>query len=443
MLTLNNVKLYLGRCFYLVLLLVCQPSFAQLNDTEKNIQHQVSLVMAQALADLEEVVNINSGTMNFAGVRKVGEIFRVHFDELGFATQWVDGSEFNRAGHLLATREGTDLDGLKILMIGHLDTVFSHDDEFQAFKQIDETHIAGPGITDMKGGNVIIISALRALEAAGQLDNVNIKVVLTGDEENSGEPLSKSKAALIEAAQWADIALGFEDGDSDIKTAVIARRGSIDWRLSVTGKPAHSSQIFQPEVGAGAIFEAARILNAFREQLAGYGDVTFNPGIVVGGTTATYDQNTSSGTAFGKNNVIAKTVEISGGLRTLTADELQHAKQTMQAIVSDNLPHTSASLTIGEGYPPLAPMPGNRELLASYSKASEDLGFGPVVAVNPRNAGAADISFTAGHVDSALDGLGLMGRGGHTRDEVADISSLEKNAAKAALLIFRLANHDK
>jgi len=69
---------------------------------------------------------------------------------------------------------------------------------------------------------------------------------------------------------------------------------------------------------------------------------------------------------------------------------------------------------------------------------SESLGYGPVVAVNPRNAGAADISFTADHVDMALDGLGLMGSGGHTKDEVADMTSFNKNMHKAAILIYRL-----
>lgn len=411
------------------------------NTVEKQIVEQVNLGLKQSMEDLEQAVNINSGTMNFAGVAKVGQLYRAQLDALGFTTQWLDGAEFNRAGHLLATRKGAAADGLKILLIGHLDTVFSDTDEFQHFVKLANGFIAGPGITDMKGGNTILIGALRALATVGVLDQISIKVIFTGDEESSGKPLAKSKHALVEAAKWADIALGFEDGDSDIKTAVIARRGSVDWRLSVSSKTAHSSQIFQPKIGPGAIFETARILNAFREQLAGYGDLTFNPAIITGGTQSSYDPSQHSGFAFGKNNVIAKTVEVSGGLRALSADELRHAKTTMTRIVADNLPHTQAQLVIGEGYPPLAPSAGNRALLAAYSAVSEDLGYGPVVAVNPRNAGAADISFTAGHVDQALDGLGLMGRGGHTRQEAADISSLAKNTQKAALLIYRLGLH--
>lgn len=408
---------------------------------ETRIVDQVNQNIPAALITLEQAININSGTMNFEGVRKVGKLFQTQLDELAFDTEWIDGAAFGRAGHLLATHIAPQPGGLKILMIGHLDTVFAKNDTFQLYEHIDETHVAGPGITDMKGGDVIIISALRALKTLDLLENISIKVVMTGDEERSGKPLSESKKALIDAAKWADIALGFEDGDSNIKTAVIARRGSINWSLDVIGKPAHSSQIFQPEIGFGATFETARILNEFREQLSNFGNLTFNPGMVIAGTTIEHDTQTATGTAFGKSNVIAKTAKVTGGIRASSLQELNSAKEIMQAIVLDNLAHTSATLTFDEGYPPLAPTDGNRELLAMYSAVSESLGYGRVEAVNPRNAGAADISFTAGLVDMALDGLGLMGSGGHTKDEVADMTSLAKNTQKAAVLIYRLSNH--
>jgi glutamate carboxypeptidase len=412
------------------------PQVVAHQHVENQIVEQIDLKLEQSLSQLEEVVNINSGTLNIEGVKKVGDVFRGYFDGIGFDTEWIDGSEFNRAGHLVSSHGDK---GLKILMIGHLDTVFAKSDDFQTFQKQDQRFIAGPGITDMKGGNIIILTALDALKQLNLLDNVSIRVVLTGDEESSGRPLSLSKKAIVDGAKWADIALGFEDGDSNIKTAVIARRSSVNWQLDVTGKPAHSSQIFSEEVGYGAVFEAARILNAFREKLAGVGDITFNPGLIVGGTETTIDQSNAKGEAYGKNNVVAKTVMVKGGIRTLTHAEFDHTKQMMQAIVKQNLPQTSATLVIGEGYPPMAPTDGNRALLALYSDVSESLGYGPVIAVNPRNAGAADISFAADHVEMALDGLGLMGSGGHTKDEVADISSFSKNIHKAAILIYRLS----
>jgi glutamate carboxypeptidase len=405
-------------------------------DIESKIVAQIDSNLPQSLRELEQVVNMNSGTLNLPGVKAVGNVFLKQFEELGFDTEWVDGSDFERAGHVVA-KYGTK--GPKILMIGHLDTVFTKDDPFQSFTPLDNNMVAGPGITDMKGGNVIIVSVLRALKELNLLDNMSVTVVMTGDEESSGKPLSASKKALIDAAKWADIALGFEDGDSNIKTAVIARRGSVNWTLDVKGRPAHSSQIFSDDIGYGAIFETARILNSFREQLAGYGNLTFNPGVLLAGTTIDYDGKNTVGEAFGKRNVVAQTATVTGGIRAQTPEELEHAKKVMHKIVNENLLHTSATLVIGDGYPPMAPRQENYDLLAIYSDVSESLGYGKVEAVNPRNAGAADISFTANYVDMAMDGLGLMGSGGHTKDEMADMTSFAKNMHKAAILMYRLS----
>ncbi|NVJ96534.1 MAG: M20/M25/M40 family metallo-hydrolase [Alphaproteobacteria bacterium] len=410
------------------------PSVAD-EATEQAILSAIDESLPAAEQLLEKAVNINSGTLNLEGVRKVGALFDAELKAIGFNTEWVEGAGFNRAGHLVASY-GTK--GPKILMIGHLDTVFGKDDTFQTFTRLEGGKIAGPGITDMKGGDVIIIEVVRALKAAGVLDDVSIRIVMTGDEESSGKPLAKSKKAIVDAAIWADIALGFEDGDGNIKTAVTARRGSVGWGLEVTGRPAHSSQIFTESVGYGAIFEGARILNEFREELSGVEMLTFNPGRIVGGTRLTDDPATATTSGFGKANVVAQVLKVSGGLRAVSPDQLKMAKARMQEIVNANLLHTTAILTFDEGYPPMAPTEGNAKLLALYSQISEKLGHGPVAAVNPRKAGAADISFAADHVDMALDGMGLMGTGGHTKDEMADMASFRANIQKAALLIHAL-----
>ncbi|WP_286830779.1 MULTISPECIES: M20/M25/M40 family metallo-hydrolase [Kordiimonas] len=418
-------------------LFTAAPALKADDATENAILEAIEGQLPAAERLLEKAVTINSGTLNFDGVKKVGALFGAELKAIGFETEWVDGSAFGRAGHLVASFGNK---GPKILMIGHLDTVFAMDDTFQAFTPLEGGKIAGPGITDMKGGDVIIIEVVRALKAAGVLDGVSIRIVMTGDEEASGKPLSLSKKAIIDAAVWADIALGFEDGDGNIQTAVTARRGSTDWTLEVTGRPAHSSQIFTPDVGYGAILEAARILNSFRLELEGMENLTFNPGRIVGGTRVTEDAATATTSGFGKNNVVAQALKVSGGIRAQSPKQLADAKAKMQAIVADSLLHTSASLTFAPGYPPMAPTEGNARLLALYSQISESLGYGKIEAVNPRKAGAADISFAADHVDMALDGMGLMGTGGHTKDEMADMTSFKKNIQKAALLIHALAN---
>lgn len=422
---------------FLLFFILNTPTVLALSDTESAIVTQIDKQLPAAKLMLEKVVNINSGTLNLAGVKAVGDEFTKAYQELGFSTQWIDGSEFERAGHLVATYGHQ---GPKILLIGHLDTVFAKLDPFQRYTPFTNNQVAGPGITDMKGGNVIMLEALRALKALNLLDSMQIKVVHTGNEESSGKPLTKSKKALIDAGIWADIALGFEDGDSNIKTAVIARRGASSWTLKVAGNAAHSSQIFTHEVGYGAVFEAARILDQFRQQLAGVGNLTFNPGLILGGTQINQIDKQPEGSAFGKMNVVAQSLLVKGDIRSLSHQELDSAKNIMQKIVADNLPQTEASIEFDAGYPPMAPKTGNKKLLALYSTISQELGYGSVLAVNPRKAGAADISFVADHVDMALDGLGLMGSGGHTKDEVADMDSFDKNMHKAAILLHRLSS---
>ena len=303
---------------------------------------------------------------------------------------------------------------------------------------VDDKTIKGPGVADMKGGNIIMLEALRALQHVGALKSMNIQVVITGDEELSGRPLSLSKAALIEAAKWADVALGFENGDGNPKTANTSRRGSVDWTLTVKGTPSHSSQVFKPNVGAGAIYEASRILTRFYEELRSEQLLTFNPGRIMGGTEVTHDRAKNSGTAFGKNNVVAEHAIVTGDIRAISQEQLTRVQRKMQALVAQNLPKTSATIEFGEGYPPMAPKAGNRQLLEIYSTVSADLGQGPVTAVNPLNAGAADVSFTAEYVDMALDGLGMSGSAGHTVNESAVIQSLPSQAKRAAVLMYRL-----
>ena len=424
--------------FLICTLLITLPGHPALSDphTEAQMVAWIDDHNEEARAFLEHIVNINSGTMNSSGVREMAAEFVPHFESLGFETEWIDGSGFERAGHLVARRAGGHL---HVLLIGHLDTVFEPDSPFQRYEAHGDGRASGPGIVDMKGGDVIILQALRALRAVGALDELTYTVMLIGDEERPGFPVAQGRAALVAAARAADIAIAFENGDNDPATAVISRRGSTRWDLRVTGTPAHSSQIFREDIGAGAIYEMARILEGFYEALAGEEYLTFNPGIVLGGTDVSFDSLQARGDAYGKNNIIAEHTVVSGDLRTLSPEQLARAKARMREIVDAHLPGTSATITFQDGYPPMAPTDGNRRLLGLLDVVSRDLGFGPMEPVNPSRAGAADVAFTAGHVDMAIDGLGLLGDHEHTVDEYAELRTLPMQTKRTAVLLYRLA----
>ncbi len=390
---------------------------------------------ADALALLERLVNVNSGTQNLAGVREVGRILRAEYDALGFTTRWDDGAAFGRAGHLVAERTGS---GPRVLLIGHLDTVFEQDSPFQRWERLSDSSAKGPGSTDMKGGDVIMLFALKALKASGQLDRMSITVVLNGDEEAPGAPIALARQTLIDAGARAQIAIGFEDGDGDPRTAVAARRGFTGWTLRVTGTPAHSSQIFRDDIGPGAIYEAARILNDFRIKLGGDPLRTFNAGVAMGGTTVTLDSTGTRGMAFGKSNIVPESFVVTGDLRVISPDAVSTAKAAMRAIVAAASPHTSAVITFDDGYPPMAPKAGNTALLAEFDRASRHLGFGPVGMDNPARAGAADVSFVAATVSQVIDGLGPGGTGGHTVNETLQTRTVAIQIARTAVLLNRI-----
>jgi glutamate carboxypeptidase len=409
----------------------------ELSPVEQQIVAAIQSHNAEAVSLLERAAKINSGTMNLKGVREVGAVFRRELDELGFRTRWIDmPAEVGRAGHLVATRTGTQ--GKRLLLLGHLDTVFEADSTVPLWQPESETVVRGQGVSDMKAGDVAIIEALRALRQVGALDNTNIAVMFTGDEEEAGNPKSISRGDMVALAKQSDVALGYEGmvGDRNGEPrATVGRRATATFELDVKGKQGHSSAVFGG-AGYGAVYEAARILDAFRQHVPEQG-LTFNPGVILGGTDVTFDDANSRGTAFGKTNVIANTVTVKGDLRYLDYGQRDRAQAKMREIVAQSLPGASASVTFHDSYPPMAVTPGNLKVLDLYSQASADAGLGTVGAVPAEARGGGDIQFVAPYVDS-LDGLGASGGGAHSPEERLDLTSMQRAAIRSAILIYRL-----
>ena len=385
---------------------------------------------------LETWVNQNSGSLNSPGVEAVGRMLRAELEPLGFKVDWIDMKRAGRAGHIVARHKANGR-GKRMLLIGHLDTVFEPDHAFQRWERKGDRGI-GPGSGDDKGGMAVMIAALRAMKSAGTLKQADIQVVLTGDEEDAGDPIEVTRGPLIEAGKWADVALDFEglaqkDGRD---MGSIARRSSDSWTLIVSGRSGHSSGVMHPDYGAN--YELARIIDAFRRELP-EDKLTYNVGMIGGGATAEMDSGKIRLNATGKTNIIAATAVARGDLRALTQDQIDRSKSKMRAIVAQSLPGTTAQISFDKGgYPPMAPTESSRAILARLNRVNADMGLEQMGELDPMDRGAGDISFVATDVDG-LVGLGPAGSGSHAPGESVDIPSIARQAKRAAILMSRLA----
>jgi glutamate carboxypeptidase len=393
---------------------------------------------------LEKLVNINSGTHNLEGVHAVAEIMQAQLSDLGFKVQWIPMEQVQRAGVLVAEHPCPEPGkcGKRMLLIGHMDTVFEKSSPFQKYS-VQGNIGTGPGVNDMKGGLVDMLFALKAMQAAGVLKKAEITIVLSGDEEAHGEPASISRHDMMAAAKHSDVALEFEGTPrmEGVFYGSVSRRSSITWHINTTGETGHSSGIFSVRMGFGAIYELTRILDAFRTQLS-EANLTYNVGMVVGGTSIHVDEAGNNATATGKDNVVAPTAYASGDIRTISNEQTARVEKKMQAIVAQHLPKTTATISFGEGYPAMAPTAQSRALLGILNRANAGLGFKPMPELDPMKRGAGDISFVADMIPG-LAGIGATGEGAHAPGETIDLTTQPINTKRDALLMYLLSQIDE
>ena len=423
--------------FFLAAALLASPALAAPALPVEKLRAAVTADSTRNEALLERLVEQNSGTLNLPGVRAVGETMRAELAPLGFSVRWVDMAAAGRSGHLIATHAGSKR-GKRVLLIGHLDTVFEPTSPFQHLTH-DGDRVTGPGVIDDKGGLVVIVAALRAMQAAGTLKDANVTIVLTGDEERPGAPTDRARADLIAAGRAADAALEFEPvaAEGGVDYATIARRSGSAWELETTGRTGHSAGVFGGS-GYGAIYELARILDRFRRELI-EPHATFNVGLIAGGTPASIGPTGATASAEGKTNVIPSRAVARGDLRTLTPEQDARLRERMMAIVADHLPGTGATFAFYDTTPPVAPLPRNEALLAELNAANREIGLPEMPPFDADKRGAADSGFVAPDV-AVLGGMGAAGGGSHAVGESIDLASIPRQALRAAALISRLAS---
>jgi glutamate carboxypeptidase len=423
--------------FLLALAATPVPAAAEISRPEKTMIATVDSEQGRTLAMLEKWVNQNSGSLNIEGVTKVGEMLRAELEPLGFTVDWIDMKAAGRAGHIVARQEGKP-GAKRLLLIGHLDTVFEPDSPFQTWTRKGNDG-EGPGAGDDKGGMAVMIAALRAMKAAGTLKNANIEIVLTGDEEDTGDPIEIARRDLIAAGKRADVALDFEglarEGGKDMGS--IARRSAGSWTLTVSAKSGHSSSVCMGSTGCGANYALIDIVDRFRRELP-EDKLTFNVGLMGGGATAELDEGRIRLEATGKTNIIAATAVARGDLRALSQEQIDRVQAKMKAIVTKPLAGAKATIIFDkDGYPPMAPTAGNKALLDRLNLVNRDLGLEAMGTLDPVKRGAGDISFVAADVDGLI-GLGPDSRGDHAPGETVDIPSIWRQAKRAAILMSRL-----
>jgi glutamate carboxypeptidase len=410
---------------------------AQLSPAERQLTDFVDAHIDASIRLLTNSVNINSGTLNIEGVKKVGALYSHELQQLGFTIEWVNEPDsLHRAGHLVATHHGKK--GKHLFLIGHLDTVFEPDMPAGPYTKLNDSTATGQGVNDMKGGDVVIIAALQALASTGQLQDMNCIVYFTGDEERSGTPHSVARHDFIERARTCDVALAFEAAKG-LNSVAAARRGASGWIVDITAKTGHSAGILTDSSGDGAIYEAARILNSFREQLGNEQYLTFNPGLIIGGSDIQIDPQGARGTALGKTNIISPAAYITGDLRFLSDGQKDSARQKMQTIVAASLPGAHSTIRFSDGLPAMPPTAGNLRLVSVVSRVTTDLGLGPTIGGDPGARGAGDISDIAQYLD-CLDGLGASGTGAHKAGETINLKEYPWLIKRAAILLARLAD---
>ncbi len=379
------------------------------------------------LALLERVTNINSGSLNRAGLEAVAAVFDEELRELGFTTSRLPGEliempscpgsdySIDLSDHLLARRPG---DGKRLLLMGHIDTVFPPESPFQTFHREGDT-IRGPGVADMKGGIVVMLYALKALQAAGALDAAAFTVLLNSDEEMGS---LSSRKHLEEEALGHDWGLVFESSGNDTMTR--RRKGLGQARLVIHGRAAHSGGAH--EEGLSAIKELAYKIVEIESMTDYETGLTVNVGVINGGEA---------------RNTISPCAEALIDLRYPQPEQGIAAAARWEEIFGQVYSYPVDGGITSESYvnlhrPPKIPTAESDYLLekaiAIGRLLGQDIGI-------TDSGGGTDGSLTQAVGLPTIDSLGIAGSGAHSNREQARASSLVERAALSAVLMHRLA----
>ena len=365
--------------------------------------------------DLASLVNVDCGSYTPGGVNQVADAVSQSLAELGASVERIphrpDGTE-RQLGDLVVGRIAGS--GPRLLLIGHLDTVFEQGTAAQRPFRVDGERATGPGVSDMKGGLLAGLHALAALHAIDRRPSVTF---VANPDEEIGSPFSTPHIRRLAGEHDAALVLECARANGDI---VSARKGIADYEITITGRAAHAG--VEPEKGRSAIVEAAHQVLALQGLNGRWPSVTVNAGVIEGGT---------------RPNVVAASCRMELDLRASSTAEFELAAAEVEGIVMHpTLEDVTTKLRQAAFHPPMERTPGNARLAALATAIAADLGFELRDALT---GGASDANTTTAAGLPTLDGLGPIGGDDHSADEWLDLTSVVPRTTLLAALIERSA----
>jgi glutamate carboxypeptidase len=368
------------------------------------------------LGDLERLVNTDCGSYTRDGVNEVGRWTGAFLAGLGAAVEYRADPAGVLGDTVVATFDGRS-GAPRILLIGHLDTVFDDGTAAERPFRIDDGIARGPGVTDMKSGLLAGLYALKALiDRDGALPFERLTFIANPDEE-IGSPTSTPHIREVAAEVDAALVLECARANGDI---VSARKGIADTRIVVTGRAAHAG--VEPEKGRSAILEAARIVRELHDLNGRWPGVTVNVGVIAGGT---------------RPNVVAERCELEVDVRSATAEGLELASTAVREVAeATGVPDTTVELRVRTAWQPMEKLERSARLLEHAQAVAQGLGF---AVDDAATGGASDANTTSGMGVPSLDGLGPIGGNDHSRAEYLEVASIVPRTALLAGLLLAIA----
>ncbi len=379
---------------------------------------QAERQMEQYLADLQTLVNIDSGTYTKAGVDAVGAYLQERFQAFGFSTRFDAQEQYGN--HLIATHTGNASHGARILLIGHMDTVFSAGEAQRRPFAISEQNggriATGPGVLDMKSGLLIGMYGLNLLIAMQQVNYESVTFICNSDEE-IGSP--SSKALIQEVAKQSDAAIVLEPGRA-MSTVVSWRRSSGQYRVEVHGVAAHAG--VEPQKGRNAILELASQVQKMQALNGTIPGTTLSVGVIHGGE---------------RTNVVPDYAYCDMDVRATDRAGIQAIEAAMQKVTTEHvLDGTTITLSGSMRSQPFERNSRNAHLVQLVKEVGSELGL---KIEDVGSGGASDANNTAAVGTPTIDGLGAGGGLAHNPGEYVELDYLPVRIALLAGLVRKIA----